>query len=67
MLILSQLGNVASFAHSLQEESKEEKGKRSIYSYLLQRTKKKIIHSFFLILEKQCRRIKDGKNKLKKL
>ena len=45
MFILSQLRNVASFIHSLQEEEKE---KRSSYSYLFQRTKKKIIHSFIL-------------------
>ena len=56
MLILSQWRNVASFVHSLQEESKEEKEKqkRSVYSYLLQRTKKKISHSFFLILDRKA-------------
>ena len=52
-LILSQLRNVASFVHSLQEEKKKKKKKKKdpfIHTYYKEQKRKLFIHSFILYL-----------------
>ena len=47
MIILSQLRNVASFVHSLQEEKKKKKKKKKgPFIHTCYKEQKKIIHSF---------------------
>ena len=70
---ISQLRNDVSFVHSFQKEEKrrntKKKKRKKVQSFILiTKTKKEnhsFIHSFFHQLEKQYRRRKEGKNKLK--
>ena len=55
MLILSQLRNVASFVHSLQEKKKKKKKKGPfIHTYYKEQKGKLFIHSFILILARKA-------------